>query len=70
MQKFDGVGKIRSDHGTKFDQVYFKTIFFSERGIKHEFSTPKTSQQNGVIERKKQICPGNGRVMLHSKNIM
>ena len=36
-QKFDGVGKIRSDHGTKFDQVYFKKKKFLKEELNMSF---------------------------------
>ena len=41
---------IHSDHGIEFENKYFKE-FCNEHGIKHNFSTPRISQQNGVIER-------------------
>ena len=43
--------KIRSDHGKEFENAKFEA-FYNEHGIKKEFSTPKTSQRNGVVERK------------------
>jgi transposase InsO family protein len=42
--------KIRSDNGTKFKNSQIEG-FLEEEGIKHEFSSPYTSQQNGVVER-------------------
>lgn len=54
-----GLDQIRSDHGTEFDNAYFKG-FCTERGIKHKFSAPKTPQQNGAVEREKQSCSRNG----------
>jgi transposase InsO family protein len=42
---------IRSDHGREFDQLSFD--YFSEKyGITHNFSAPRTPQQNGMVERK------------------
>jgi transposase InsO family protein len=50
--KFDvKVKKIRSDNGTEFKNTQVEN-FLDEEGIKHEFSVPYTSQQNGVTERK------------------
>jgi transposase InsO family protein len=45
------IKKMRSDNGTKFKNTQVEE-FFDEEGIKHEFLTPYTPQQNGVIERK------------------
>ena len=45
---------IRSDHGGEFENKYFE-LFCDENGIEHNFSTPRTSQQNGVVERKIDI---------------
>ena len=42
---------IRSDHGREFENVEFES-FCDEQGIEHTFSTPRTPQQNGVVERK------------------
>jgi transposase InsO family protein len=45
------IKKIRSDNGTKFKNSQIEG-FFEEECIKHEFSSPYTPQQNGVVERK------------------
>jgi transposase InsO family protein len=45
------IKKIRSDNETEFKNSQIEG--FLEEGIKHEFSSPYTSQQNGVVERKK-----------------
>jgi transposase InsO family protein len=45
------IKKIRSDNGIKFKNTQVEG-FLDEEGIKHEFSTPHTPQQNGVVERK------------------
>jgi transposase InsO family protein len=42
--------KIRSDNGTEFKNSQIKG--FLEEDIKHEFSSPYTAQQNGIVERK------------------
>jgi transposase InsO family protein len=47
------IKKIRSDNGTEFKNSQIEG-FLEEEGIKHEFSSPYTSQQNGVVERKKE----------------
>ena len=45
------IKKIRSDNGTKFKNTLVEE-FLDDEGIKHEFLTPYTPQQNGVVERK------------------
>jgi transposase InsO family protein len=45
------IKKIRSDSGTEFKYSQIEG-FLEEEGIKHEFSSPYTPQQNGVMERK------------------
>lgn len=45
------IKRIRSDHGGKFENHKFSK-WCDEMGIKHEFSAPKTPQQNGVAEKK------------------
>jgi len=42
---------IRSDHGGEFQNEKF-SVFYGKIGIFHNSSTPKTLQQNGVVERK------------------
>jgi len=44
------IGAIRSDHGREFQNEKF-IIFCNKLGISHNFSAPRTPQQNGVVER-------------------
>ena len=60
--------KIRSDHGKEFENARFES-FCEKNGIKREFSTPKTPQQNGVVERKNRVIQEMARVMLLNKQI-
>ena len=60
--------KIRSDHGKEFENARFES-FCEKNGIKKEFSTPKTPQQNGVVERKNLVIQEMARVMLLNKQI-
>jgi transposase InsO family protein len=60
--------RIRSDHGREFKNSKFKAFFLSY-GIKQEFSSPITPQQNGVVERKNRVIQEMARVMIHSKNL-
>jgi transposase InsO family protein len=45
------IKKFRSDNGTEFKNSQIEG-FLEEEGIKHEFSSPYTPQQNGVVKRK------------------
>jgi len=47
--------KIRSDHGGEFENENF-IKFCLDHGITHTFSTPRTPQQNGDVERKIELC--------------
>jgi hypothetical protein len=42
------IKKIRSDNGTEFKNSQIEG-FLEEEGIKHEFSSPYTPHQNGVV---------------------
>jgi transposase InsO family protein len=57
------IKKIRSDNGTEFKNSQIKG-FLEEEGIKHEFSSPYTPQQNGVVERKNGTLLDMARTML------
>ncbi|KAK0594194.1 hypothetical protein LWI29_012141 [Acer saccharum] len=45
------IKRIRSDHGREFENASFES-YCDSLGISHEFSAPRTPQQNGVVERK------------------
>ena len=51
MKKGYSIACIRSDHEGEFENHKFE-IFCNNLGIVHQFSSPKTPQQNGVVERK------------------
>jgi transposase InsO family protein len=57
------VKEIRSDNGSEFKNLQFEE-YLEEEGIKHEFSTPYTPQQNGVVERKNMTLIDMVRTML------
>jgi transposase InsO family protein len=57
------IKKIRSDNGMKFKNSQIEG-FLEEEGIKHEFSSPYTPQQNGVVERKNRTLLDMARTML------
>jgi hypothetical protein len=52
--------KIRSNHDGKFISNLFKS-FCEEKGYHHNFSTPRTPQQNMIVEMKKMIYLRNGK---------
>ncbi|XP_073019134.1 uncharacterized protein [Primulina eburnea] len=62
------VVRIRTDHGKEFENSLF-TSLCEKKGISHEFSAPKTPQQNGIAERKNRTLQEMARVMLSSKNV-
>jgi hypothetical protein len=57
------IKNIRSDNGSEFWNTNVEE-FLDEEGIKHEFSTPYTSQQNGIVERKNRTSIEAARTML------
>ena len=52
----------------EFENARFES-FCEKNGIKKEFSTPKTPQQNGVVERKNRVIQEMARVILLNKQI-
>jgi transposase InsO family protein len=57
------IKKVRSDNGTEFKNAQVEE-FLDKEGIKHEFSSPYTPQQNGVVERKNRTLIDMARTML------
>ena len=66
VEKDTMVARIRSDHGREFENTKLAT-FCNEQGIYQEFSSPKTPQQNGIVERKNRVIQEMACVMLHNK---
>ena len=62
------IARIRSDHGREFENSKFMS-FCNDKGTKQEFSTPKTPQQNRVVERKNRVIQEMDRVMLNNKSM-
>jgi transposase InsO family protein len=62
------IQRIRSDHGREFENSNFED-FCNKSGIKQEFSSPITPQQNGVVERKNRVIQEMARVMIHAKQL-
>jgi transposase InsO family protein len=64
QNEFDAkVKKIRSDNGSEFKNTQVED-YPDQEGIKHEFLTPYTQQQNGVVERKNRTLIESIRTML------
>jgi len=59
---------IRSHHGVEFQNEKFST-FCEKMGIFHNFSTPRTPQQNGVVERKNRSLEELARTMLSESSL-
>jgi len=60
--------QIRSDHGGEFQNEEFEK-FCRIQGIRHQFSAPRTPQQNGVVERKNRTLQEMARAMIHGNNV-
>ena len=58
---------IRSDHGTKFVNSKLDK-FWMENGTSHNFSTPRTPQQNRVVERKNRTLVNIARTIIIESN--
>ena len=59
---------IRSDHGTEFENYKFDE-YCKEQGMDHNFSAPRTPQQNGVVERKNRTLEDMARTMLIASSL-
>ncbi|KAH9801427.1 hypothetical protein KPL71_001026 [Citrus sinensis] len=59
---------IRSDHGGEFENHAFEN-FCNDFGIEHQFSSPRTPQQNGVAERKNRSIQEMARTMLNENSL-
>ncbi|XP_024010234.1 uncharacterized protein LOC112085266 [Eutrema salsugineum] len=60
--------QIRSDHGGEFRNDVFEKLCQSQ-GIRHQYSAPRTPQQNGVVERKNRTLQEMARAMLHGNKV-
>ena len=54
---------IRTDNGTEFRKSHFEE-YCDSLGIDHNFSAPRTPQQNGVVERKNITLEEMARTMM------
>ena len=60
--------RIRTDHGTEFDNAKFDE-YCDQHGVHHEYSSPITPQQNGIVERKNRVLVEMTRVMLGASGL-
>ena len=67
-QKNLKIKRLRSDHGGEFKNHRF-TDFCNLNGYHHEFSCPRTPQQNGLVERKNRTLQEAARTMLNEYNL-
>ena len=59
---------VRSDHGGEFENHGFES-FCNEHGYGHNVSTPRTPQQNRIVERKNCTLKEMDRTMLYENNL-
>ncbi|KAJ9544955.1 hypothetical protein OSB04_024662 [Centaurea solstitialis] len=59
---------IRSDNGTEFKNSTIED-YLTSIGITHNFSAPRTPQQNGVVERKNRTLIEAARTMLNASGL-
>jgi transposase InsO family protein len=60
--------KVKSDHGGEFENKDFEKLF-EENNIYHDFSYPRTPQQNEVVERNNCTLQEMARTMINEINI-
>ena len=68
MKKGFCISFIRSDHGTKFGNVEFRSSC-EKNGIFHKFSSARTPQQNGVVEMKNRTVQEMAKTMLFENSL-
>jgi hypothetical protein len=65
--EFD-IKKVRSDNGSEFKNDRIDE-YCDDKGIKHEFSSKYTPEQNGIVERKNMTLIDTARSMLAEYNV-
>ncbi len=63
LELLGSLKRIRSDNGGEFKNACFEQ-FCNEKGLEHEFVSPRVPQQNGVVERKNRSLVEMARTML------
>ncbi|WCJ23989.1 Retrovirus-related Pol polyprotein from transposon RE1 [Euphorbia peplus] len=67
-ERNEKVVHIRSDNGGEFKNFMFEE-FCEIKGIDHNFSAPRTPQQNGVVERKNRTLVEIARTMINERRL-
>jgi transposase InsO family protein len=67
-KQFGQVQTIRTDNGTEYTCKSFEDVL-RDAGIKHEFSAPYSSHQNGTAERNWRTIFGMARCMLNEQKL-
>ena len=62
------IARIRSDRGREFENTKLAT-FYNDQGTHQEFSSPKTPQQNGIVEWNNRVVQEMACVMIHNKKM-
>ena len=68
VEKGTVIATIRSDHRKEFENTKLAT-FYNDQRTHQEFSSPKTPQQNGIVEQRNRVVQEMARVMLHKKQM-
>jgi transposase InsO family protein len=69
QNQFDfDIKKVRSDNGSEFKNARIDK-YCDDKGIKHEFSSKYTSEQNDIVERKNRTLIDMARSMLAEYNV-
>jgi len=67
-QSSSRIQAIRSNNGKEYTSPEFN-LYCEDAGIEHQLTTPYTSKQNGVSERRNRCIIEMVRCMLHEKNL-
>jgi transposase InsO family protein len=67
-EKENKIKSLRSDNGGEFTSKYFY-LLCETHGIKRQFSTARTPQQNKIVERKNRTVQENSRTMLNEAKL-
>ena len=59
---------LRSDRGGEFTSRDFE-VFYNDRGIKRQISTPRIPPQNGIAERRNRSVIDCARTLMMEKNV-
>jgi transposase InsO family protein len=62
------LGTLRTDHGGEFTAQAFAN-HCADHGVQRHFTTPYTTQQNGVVERRNQTVLGMTHSMMKGMNV-